>query len=121
VVARFGELILLGTPWGQPRTPVNFTHFVSRAHEKSIRIIGAHTTTSPQRDGTAGPRVPVRHSAEGNIRYILDLMRAEHGGPRLRIAPLRTHVLPAAEAQIAYDGLHSQPDRFLGVALRWNG
>lgn len=119
VVARFGELILLGTPRGQPRSPIDFTHVVSRAHELSIRIQGAHGTTAPQRDGTAPPRVPVRHSIETNVRYILDLMRPDSGMPRLQVAPLRTHILEPSRAADAYNGLHRHPDEYLGVVFRW--
>ncbi len=119
VVARFGELILLGTPRGQPRSPINFTHFVSRAHEKSIRIIGAHASTSPQRDGTGPPRVPVRLSTEANVRYLLDQMRTTTTGRKLHVAPLRTHMLAPEQAQEGYAGLHERPDQFMGVVFGW--
>ena len=119
VIARFGELILLGTPRGRPRAPIDFTHFVSRAHELSIRIQGAHGTTAPQRDGFGPPRLPVRHSIETNVRYILDLMRPGSAMPLLQVSPLRTHILEPTHAFDAYDGLHRQPDEYLGVVFRW--
>lgn len=120
VIARFGELILLGTPRGQPHSPIDFTHFVSRAHELSIRIQGAHGTTAPQRDGSGPPRLPVRHSIETNVRYILDLMRPGGPVPRLWISPLRTHILDPSQASDAYHGLYRSPDEYLGVAFRWS-
>ncbi len=120
VVARFGELILLGTPRGRPRGDVSFTHFVGTAHTRSIRIIGAHASTSPQQDGTALPRVPVRLSIEANLRYILDCMRELPNALRLQVAPLRTHTLPPERATEAYAGLHEHPDVYLGVAFAWS-
>ena len=76
-------------------------------------------TTAPERDGAAPPRVPVRQSREANIRYILELLRLGPEGPRLRIAPLRTHVLPPVQAQDAYRGLHERPDSYLAIVFQW--
>ena len=120
VVGRFGELILLGTPRGQPSAPINFTHLVGRVHQQSIQIIGAHASTSPARDGTASPRVPVRQSIEANLRYILDRMRAQPDALRLQVAPLHTHTLPPERAQEAYAGLHEHPDTHFGVVFQWD-
>ncbi len=117
VVARFGELILLGTPRGAPATPIDFTHFVARAHERTIRVQGAHASTSPPRDGTGLPRTPVRHSIEANLRYLFDAMLPNP--PQLALAPVRTHSFPPENAQEAYSGLLEQPEQYMGVVFRW--
>jgi 2-desacetyl-2-hydroxyethyl bacteriochlorophyllide A dehydrogenase len=110
---KLGELILLGSPRGE--YSADLSAFLNRAHlwdHGCITIKGAHEWRFPLKENAQGHG---RHSIEGNIRCILNLITTG----KLKVSPLLTHLVAPDEAQKMYDGLKNEKDRFLGVVFDW--
>jgi threonine dehydrogenase-like Zn-dependent dehydrogenase len=110
-LALYGQLILLGSP----RRPyqADLTSFLQRIHlwsHGAITVKGALEFTVPTHRTEF-----VKHSIERNSEIILRLIR----DGRLKISPLRSHLLHPSQAQQAYDGLREQPDVYFGVVFDW--
>lgn len=106
--ARHGEVILLGSP--RARATLDVTPMLSRIHLQGIRLIGALEWLYPRQEVEGG-----RFSILENYRQILAWILEG----RLRIEPLRTHVLPPSRCQEAYDGVTGRQDEYLGVVFDW--
>ncbi|SFJ14014.1 Threonine dehydrogenase [Paenibacillus sp. UNC496MF] len=112
LIAKYGELILLGSPRSAYKTDVtdvlNYVHLDGRG---CITFKGAHEWRFPVR------RDPfVKHSLARNSAVVLDLI----GRGRLKIEPLISHVLKPEEAAGAYLGLRDDKDRYSGVLFDWS-
>lgn len=106
---RHGEVILLGSP--RARAAFDVTPMLCRVHLQGIRILGALEWLYPRRE-VEGGIVSIEENYRQLLGWIMD--------GRLAVDPLRTHVLPPAACQQAYDGLARQPDEYLGVVFDWS-
>lgn len=103
-----GSAVILGTP----RTPMtgDLTLLLNRLHMQGISLHGAHMWRFPA--------MRVR----GTTRTVEDayaMLLAMIGDGRLRIAPLRTHVIPPEQAPAMYQTLRAAPGRAVGVVIDW--
>jgi threonine dehydrogenase-like Zn-dependent dehydrogenase len=110
LVAKCGQIVVVGSP----RAPhvTNLSAPMQRLFSKWITIRGAMEWRLPR---LPGPESTERHTTQGNVRLIFDLVQRG----RLHVRPLISHRLPAARIQQAYDGLLQEKDRFTGVVLQW--
>ena len=111
MAGRHGEVVLLGSP----RAPyqADLTPMLARVHLLAIKLIGALEWTFPIPADTEG----ARHTIAENYRQILGWIM----DGRLKVDPLRTHVLPPDRCQEAYYGLTHHKDEYLGVVFDWTG
>jgi threonine dehydrogenase-like Zn-dependent dehydrogenase len=100
-----GRVVLLASTRG-----VTETNFYRDVHKKGLTVLGAHNAARPPRDSSPG-----FWTLEDDFRVVLRLL----AGGRLRVAPLTSAVLPAAEAPAAYAALATWRKDQLGVLLRW--
>ncbi|TVX97395.1 zinc-dependent alcohol dehydrogenase [Cohnella terricola] len=112
LLARYGELILLGSPRGEYQTNVtevlNYVHLINYG---SLTFKGAHEWRYPV------ARDPfVKHSLVRNSQIVFDLM----ANKKLQIEPLISHVLKPEEAPTAYEGLKNDKERYHGVVFDWS-
>lgn len=110
-IAKYGELILLGSPRGE--YSYNVTELLNSVHLDNrgcVTFKGAHEWRFP-----IEPDRFVKHSLVRNSLIVFRLMLQE----RLRIAPLISHMLPPEEAPSAYEGLRNNKDEYLGTLFRW--
>ena len=111
IVARYGEVILLGSPRAPYETNVtdmlNYIHLISKG---SLTFYGAHEWRYPV---MADPFV--KHSIERNTRIVFDLIQRG----KLVVEPLLSHVFHPQDAQAAYDGLRTKTDEYYGVVFDW--
>lgn len=111
IVARYGEVILLGSPRAPYETNVtdmlNYIHLISKG---SLTFYGAHEWRYPVK---ADPFV--KHSIERNTRIVFDLIQRG----KLVVEPLLSHVFHPQDAQAAYDGLRTKTDEYYGVVFDW--
>lgn len=98
---RRGRVVLLGSPRGL--TEINAYKFI---HSRGVTMTGAH-------EGLQGfDGLPTRRElTETSLTLI--------AAGKIQVAPLLTHVLPASQAQNAYEMLIHQQDQALGVVLDW--
>ncbi len=110
-VAKYGEVILLGSPRGTYLTDVtdllNYVHLDGRG---CITFKGAHEWRYP-----VAPDPFVKHSLVRNSEIVFRLMLEN----RLHIQPLISHVLAPDEAPAAYEGLRGKKDEYHGVLFNW--
>jgi threonine dehydrogenase-like Zn-dependent dehydrogenase len=106
--ARFGQLILLGSP----RVPVegNLTALLSDVHLRMITLRGALEWSLP-----IYPDNGNRTSQFSKQQMIFEWVQAG----KLHIEPLISHRLPPEEIKQAYEGLLRQTQTYTGVALIW--
>jgi threonine dehydrogenase-like Zn-dependent dehydrogenase len=106
--ARFGQLILLGSP----RVPVegNLTALLSDVHLRMITVRGALEWSLP-----IYPDIGNRTSQYSKQQTIFEWVKAG----KLHVEPLISHCLPPEEIKRAYEGLLHQPETYTGVALVW--
>lgn len=109
---RHGQVVVLGSP--RAAHTADLSAVMQKVFKKLLTIRGALEWRLPRR---ANLDPHARHTTEGNLRYIFDLMVRG----RLRVAPLVSHRIPAAQATKAYEGLLEHKDRFIGVVLDWSG
>jgi threonine dehydrogenase-like Zn-dependent dehydrogenase len=85
---------------------------LARIHLMAIKLIGALEWTFP-----LGEVERAQHTIFGNyttiLRWIMD--------GRLKVDPLRSHVLTPDRCQEAYSGLTHRKDEYLGVVFDWTG
>lgn len=99
VASEMGEVVLLGSPRGSAEIDLYFD-----LHRPGVSLIGAHGSRLHLALQPTDP-----HPTELMLRFIAQ--------ERLQIAPLITHVLPASQAQTAFDGLLHEKSNYLGVLL----
>jgi 2-desacetyl-2-hydroxyethyl bacteriochlorophyllide A dehydrogenase len=106
--ARFGQLILLGSP--RVAVEGNLTALLSDVHLKMITVRGALEWCLPIYPDTGN-----RTSQHSKQQMIFEWVKAG----KLHIEPLISHRLPPEEIKPAYEGLLRQPESYTGVALVW--
>jgi len=107
-----GDLVLLGSPRGAE--VVDITPILERMHlwrpHSSVIVKGAHEWQFP------AYRTPFnRHSMEENALAIFSLISRG----RLDLSRVIDHVVPAAEAPRAYEGLRVSPGQWSGILFDW--
>lgn len=107
-----GDLVLLGSPRGAE--VVDITPILDRMHlwkpHSSVTVKGAHEWQFP------AYRTPFsRHSMEENAQAIFALIARG----RLDLSRVIDHVVPAAEAPRAYEGLRTNPGEWSGILFDW--
>lgn len=107
---QMGECVILGTP----RVPLqgDVTALLNRLHMEGIALRGAHMWRFPAMQ------------TRGTTRTVADayamLFTAIADG-RLRVAPLRSHVVTPEQAPASYRELGEARDRAWGVVIDWRG
>jgi len=110
VIAMYGEALLLGSP----RAPYekNVTDVLNKVHLPNfVNLKGALEWRYPTFKNDF-----VKHSLERNSEVILDLIKNN----QLKLDALYTHKIKPEEAPAAYNGLKTQPDKYIGVIIDWN-
>lgn len=107
-----GDLVLLGSPRGAK--VVDITPILDRMHlwkpHSSVTVKGAHEWQFPSY------RTPfTRHSMEENAQAIFGLIARG----RLDLSRVVDHIVPAAEAPRAYEGLRTNPGQWSGILFDW--
>lgn len=107
-----GDLVLLGSPRGAE--VVDITPILDRMHlwrpHSSVTVKGAHEWQFPSY------RTPfTRHSMEENAQAIFSLIARG----RLDLSRVIDHVVPAADAPRAYEGMRSNPGQWSGILFDW--
>jgi threonine dehydrogenase-like Zn-dependent dehydrogenase len=104
-----GEVIVLGSP----RVDVtgNLTEVFAAAHYRWITIKGALEWNIPTESV-----MPQDYSQHKKLNALFQWI----ADGRLRLSPLLTHILPAEQIKIAYEGLLHKKEAYVGVVLRWN-
>jgi 2-desacetyl-2-hydroxyethyl bacteriochlorophyllide A dehydrogenase len=105
LAARYGRVVLLGSPRG--RVEIDPYHHI---HSPGVTVIGAHTATTPGIETVAS-----RWTTRANFELVIDLLVAGE----LKVAPLVSHRVPAAQAIDVYEGIVNHPEGYLGVLLDW--
>lgn len=108
LVARHGEVILLGSPRASFEADV--TPFLRHIHLRGVAIKGALEWLYPTLHSE-----DARFSIEDNARYVFHLFREG----KIHLSPLLTHILAPEDFQRAYEGLLHEKDDYLGVAINW--
>ncbi len=108
--ARHGEVVSLGSP--RAPYPGDLTPMLARIHLMAIKLIGALEWTFPLNEVERA-----QHTIFGNYTTILRWIMAG----RLKVDPLRSHVLTPDRCQEAYSGLTHRKDEYLGVVFDWTG
>jgi len=110
VVMDHGQVVVLGSP--RAAHEADMTPTFKAVFGRWVTITGALEWRLPTLPGLD---VHARHTTQGNLRMIFDLMA--RGG--LNVAPLVTHRMPVEKIKEAYDGLLMDKEHFHGVALLW--
>lgn len=103
-----GECVMLGTP----RVPLqgNITDLLNRLHMEGIALRGAHMYRFPA------------SQVRGTSRTVADAYAqifAAMADGRLKVAPLRSHLVRPEQAPAAYRDLQDARDRAWGVVIDW--
>jgi threonine dehydrogenase-like Zn-dependent dehydrogenase len=106
--ALFGTVLSLGTP--RVNVPADQSPDWFTIHDRELTIRSAHEWQFPATDERG-----VRHSVPANHRLAFDLI----GSGKVQLTPLRSHILPPAQAAAAYRGLKEEPGRYWGVVFDW--
>jgi threonine dehydrogenase-like Zn-dependent dehydrogenase len=109
MTGRHGEVVLLGSP--RAPYPADLTPMLARIHLLAIKMIGALEWTFPIPEETERARHTIAENYQQILGWIMD--------GRLKVDPLRTHVLPPERCQEAYYGLTHHKDEYLGVVFDW--
>ena len=113
LAARFGEIVLLGSPRASHKADV--TPFLSTLHlcsaETSVK--GALEWRYPV---LADPEGFTKHSVENNIRQLLRLLSQG----KLAVDPLLTHLASPADCHAVYEGLANQKEVYTGAVFDWS-
>ena len=110
ITARFGEVILLGTPRASYES--NLTSAMRDIHSKWIDFKSALEWKIPMHPATG-----MRNSTVGNIVSIFELIESR----KLNVADLISHRLPADQIKRAYESLLNDKENYWGVCLDWMG
>jgi 2-desacetyl-2-hydroxyethyl bacteriochlorophyllide A dehydrogenase len=110
LVARFGQVILLGTP----RAPheANMTPTLDAVHRKGLDMKGALEWRYPL---LYRPDMGNTITTEGNAIRLLELIQ----GGMLKVDKLLSHLIPPSELDDAYRGLLDRKEEYLGVVVDW--
>ena len=111
MAGRHGEVVLLGSP--RAPYPGDLTPMLARIHLLAIKMIGALEWTFPIAPETERARHTIWENYQEIMGWIAD--------GRLKVDPLRTHVLSPERCQEAYYGLAHHKDDYLGVVFDWTG
>ena len=112
LVAKRGELILLGSPRGEVQG--DLTELLSSVHLWSrgcVTLKGAHEWRYPVMHDPN-----TKHSLERNSRVAWWL---EQTG-KLQLHKLITHIVRPDDAAAAYEGLRTRKDEYVGVVFDWS-
>lgn len=111
LVSLYGEVILLGSPRAPYETDLtaHLQHFHNLPWCQTMK--GALEFTFPTHETEF-----MKHSIERNARIILDLIQRE----KLQIRPLLSRTIQPDQIQEAYDGLRTDPGKYVGVVIDWN-
>lgn len=105
--ARQGRISLLGCT----RVSNNAVDYYSQVHKPGVKLIGAHNMVRPQVDSY--PHCWTHHD---DCRAILGLM----GAGKLKVGPIRSRVVPAAEAPQIYTQLCEDKNFPMGTVFDWS-
>lgn len=109
LVKPMGDMILLGTPRQEYLT--NATAMYRQSHDGAcVNIKGASEWRYPVRQEKF-----VKHSMERNSQIVFDLIANQ----KLHLKPLLSHLLPPAEAPMAYEGVRTDREHYFGVVFDW--
>jgi len=108
MVKKLGEMIILGSPRADYQT--NLTPFLRKIHLEWVTVKGALEWCVPDYPATG-----FKHSLQSNYLRLCDFVIKK----KLNIKPLISHVVPAREADKAYQGLLNKKDEYVGVLLDW--
>lgn len=111
VIAKYGELILLGSPRTEYRT--DLTSFLQHIHlwsHGAIEVKGALEFSYPTYQNEHN-----RHSIERNSSIILDLIHTK----KIKVDSLISAVAKPETASETYDSIKKYPERYLGVIFDW--
>lgn len=108
LVARCGQVILLGTP--RKRAEIEVTRMLARIHTQDITLRGAYLWDFPRNEDPFA-----RYSISRNVDEIFGWIK----DGRLKTKPLCTHVLSAEQCQQAYDGLSRDKEHYMAVVFNW--
>ncbi len=106
--ARFGQLILLGSP--RVTVEGDLTKLLSDVHLRMITLRGALEWCVPNY-----PDIGNATSQYSKQATIFEWVKTG----QLQLEPLISHRLPPTEIKQAYEGLLRQPETYTGVALTW--
>ena len=106
--ALFGQVILLGSP--RAAYTANMTPIMSQIHIRGLVVRGAHMWRMPVND-IRGAKQTVAWS----LRVVLDLI----GSGKLNVRELTQPVVKPADVPAAYAGLHTSPEKYVGVVIDW--
>lgn len=110
MVARNGEMILLGTPRGSQEADIVPLLRAVHRQDPNITMKGAHGSSLPRK-----PHPMLKHSAARNARIVFDLIRRGE----LALEPLISKVVKPADAPAVYAELREHPERVMGVVFDW--
>lgn len=105
--SRQGRISLLGCT----RVSNNAVDYYSQVHKPGVKLIGAHNMVRPQVDSY--PHCWTHHD---DCRAILGLM----GAGKLKVGPIRSRVVPAAEAPHIYTQLCEDKNFPMGTVFDWS-
>lgn len=110
LVAKNGEIILLGTPRNQHTADI--TQLLRNIHMDNRNIVfkGANEWIYPIK-----PTHFYKHSFVRNAEIILNLIKEK----RFKIEPLLTHVIKPKDSEKAYLGLRDKKNEYIGVIIDW--
>lgn len=113
LAARFGEIVLLGSPRA-PHT-ADVTPFLSTLHlcNAGTSVKGALEWRYPV---LADPEGFTKHSVENNIRQLLRLLAQN----KLITAPLLTHLASPADCHAVFEGLANEKEVYTGAVFDWS-
>jgi 2-desacetyl-2-hydroxyethyl bacteriochlorophyllide A dehydrogenase len=106
-----GEIVMIGAPWGGDENSVPSSRLTRPVFFRFLKLRSGSEWEIPRQDQRLVPDSIRANSATG-LEWLADA--------RLRVEPLITHRLPAADIAAAYQGLLTKKDEYLGVVLRWS-
>ncbi|MBD3183021.1 zinc-binding dehydrogenase [Candidatus Poribacteria bacterium] len=112
VVAKQGQIILLGSPRGEYQTDV--TPLLNSVHlwkdQGSIQLKGAHEWRYPMYDNGYA-----KHSMIRNADIFFRMLAQE----KINVGDIITHIVEPQQAEEAFFGLLNNKDKYLGVVFDW--
>lgn len=105
-IARQGRISLLGCT----RVSDTATDFYAQVHKPGVKLIGAHNMVRPQVDS-----YPQHWTHHDDCRAILGLL----GAGKLKIGPIRSRIVSAAQAPEIYKQLCDDPKFPMGTVFDW--
>jgi 2-desacetyl-2-hydroxyethyl bacteriochlorophyllide A dehydrogenase len=103
---RLGRVVLLGSTRGQ----TGQVDFYRDVHRKGLTVLGAHDSTRPRFEDASTTR-----TLGSDTRIVLQFLAQQ----RLKLRPLITQIVPAAQAPQIYESLANNGSAVLTVALDW--